>query len=247
MGPARSRERAAVTAVPGAAYAARRSWPAWDRSRITCRSSSQDGFAIADFIHEGNGDIWELALETGPAPHAGWMLVEEQSEGGDVLARASASDPAFARGMKRVCEGGGVALYDGTDSNSDAKRNCLHVIARLQLLPPEPDPDREVVGPAAEIDLVEPAKPIVEVGFGARDSASRRRRSAVSPAEADAAEHDGPGRVALRDELIAEDRDCRAEVDELADLAVPPVDDAEARAEVRLHARSPGRAAARAP
>ena len=48
---------------------------------------SQHGFAIADFIHEGNGALWELALETGPAPHAGWMLVEEESEGGDVLAQ----------------------------------------------------------------------------------------------------------------------------------------------------------------
>ena len=48
---------------------------------------SHHGFAIADFIHEGNGALWDLALETGPAPHAGWMLVEEQSEGGDVLAQ----------------------------------------------------------------------------------------------------------------------------------------------------------------
>jgi hypothetical protein len=39
------------------------------------------------------------------------MLVEEQAEGGDVLARAILRDPAFADGMMRVCEGGGVALY----------------------------------------------------------------------------------------------------------------------------------------
>jgi hypothetical protein len=70
-----------------------------------------DGFAIADFIHEGNGVIWQLALETGPAPHAGWMLVEEQAEGGDVLAQRIRRDPAFTRGMRRMCEGGGVALY----------------------------------------------------------------------------------------------------------------------------------------
>jgi hypothetical protein len=72
---------------------------------------SEEGFAIADFIHEGNGVIWELALETGPAPHAGWMLAEEQSEGGDVLAQRIRRDPSFARGMRRICEGGGVALY----------------------------------------------------------------------------------------------------------------------------------------
>lgn len=69
------------------------------------------GLAIADFVHEGNGVIWELALETGPAPHAGWMLVEDEAEGGDVLAQRIRQNPAFTRGMSRVCAGGGVALY----------------------------------------------------------------------------------------------------------------------------------------
>ena len=72
---------------------------------------SEEGFALADFVHEGNGAIWALAMETGPAPHTGWMLVEEQAEGGDVLAQRIRRDPAFARGMTRVCDGGGVALY----------------------------------------------------------------------------------------------------------------------------------------
>lgn len=73
------------------------------------------GFDIADFVHEGNGAIWELALETGPAPHAGWMLVEERAEGGDVLAGKIRGAPAFADRMTRVCEGGGVALYRRQD------------------------------------------------------------------------------------------------------------------------------------
>ena len=72
---------------------------------------SLQGFAIADFIHEGNGALWDLALETGPASHAGWMLAEEQSEGGDVLAQHVRRDQDFVRGMTKVCEGGGVALY----------------------------------------------------------------------------------------------------------------------------------------
>jgi hypothetical protein len=72
---------------------------------------SHDGFAIADFVHEGNGAIWESALDTGPAPHVGWMLVEERSEGGDVLAQRIRRDAAFTTDMTRVCEGGGVALY----------------------------------------------------------------------------------------------------------------------------------------
>ena len=75
---------------------------------------SREGFDLADFVNEGNGVIWEQALETGPAPHAGWMLVEEQAEGGDVLAQRVRSAAAFARRMERVCEGGGVALYRRT-------------------------------------------------------------------------------------------------------------------------------------
>ncbi len=72
---------------------------------------SRDGFAISDFVHEGNGAIWELALATAPAAHAGWMIVEEQSEGGDILARRMREDVTFAAGMTRVCAGGGIALY----------------------------------------------------------------------------------------------------------------------------------------
>ena len=49
---------------------------------------SAQGFALADFINEGNGTIWDIALGNGPAPLAGWMLVEEHAEGGDVLAAA---------------------------------------------------------------------------------------------------------------------------------------------------------------
>jgi hypothetical protein len=72
---------------------------------------SSAGFTIADFVNEGNGTIWDLALETGPAPHAGWMLAEEQAEGGDLLAERIRGKPAFAAHMVPVCEGGGVRLY----------------------------------------------------------------------------------------------------------------------------------------
>ena len=72
---------------------------------------SREGFRIADFIHEGNGDLWTFALETGPAPHAGWMIVEEQSEGGDILTHRMREDAGFTRRMIRTCAGGGIALY----------------------------------------------------------------------------------------------------------------------------------------
>jgi hypothetical protein len=72
---------------------------------------SHEGLDISDFVNEGNGVIWEMALETGPAPHAGWMLVEEQAEGGDVLAQLIRQRPHFLDGMTRTCDGGGVTLY----------------------------------------------------------------------------------------------------------------------------------------
>lgn len=72
---------------------------------------SWHGFALRDFVHEGNGIIWEAVLESGPAPHVGWMLVEEVAEGGDVLAQRIRRDPSFTKGMTQVCASGGVVLY----------------------------------------------------------------------------------------------------------------------------------------
>jgi hypothetical protein len=71
---------------------------------------SRDGFRIRDFLHEGNGDIWLNALDN-PRPYAGWLLIEEQAEGGDMLAKRSRENPRFLDGFSRVCEAAGVALY----------------------------------------------------------------------------------------------------------------------------------------
>ena len=74
------------------------------------QEASASGFAIRDFLHEGNGDIWLAALER-PQLFADWLLIEEKAEGGDMLARAARERPAFLDGYQRVCEGAGLALY----------------------------------------------------------------------------------------------------------------------------------------
>ena len=71
---------------------------------------SRDGFSLRRFLHEGNGDIWLWALN-GPRRYAGWLLIEEKAEGGDMLAQIARSRPAFLDGYRRVCDGAGVALY----------------------------------------------------------------------------------------------------------------------------------------
>ena len=71
---------------------------------------SAHGFAIHDFLHEGNGDIWNFAVED-PKPVVGWIAIEEKAEGGDALYREVKRHPAFLDGFSRVAEGGGVALY----------------------------------------------------------------------------------------------------------------------------------------
>jgi hypothetical protein len=71
---------------------------------------SRSGFQIRDFLHEGNGDIWLNAL-VDPRPFAGWLLIEEQAEGGDMLAKRARENPAFLAGFSRVCEAAGLALY----------------------------------------------------------------------------------------------------------------------------------------
>jgi hypothetical protein len=71
---------------------------------------SNDGFRIRDFLHEGNGEIWRAALEH-PSPHAEWILIEEEAEGGDMLAQRARTRPGYLAAYARVAEGGGVALY----------------------------------------------------------------------------------------------------------------------------------------
>jgi len=71
---------------------------------------SAHGFAIEDFLHEGNGDIWSFAM-TDPKAVVGWMAIEEKAEGGDALYLEAKRHPAFLDGFIRVAEGGGVALY----------------------------------------------------------------------------------------------------------------------------------------
>ena len=74
------------------------------------QEASAAGFAIRDFLHEGNGDIWLAALER-PQLVADWLLIEEKAEGGDMLAHIARERPAFLDGYQRVCEGAGLALY----------------------------------------------------------------------------------------------------------------------------------------
>jgi hypothetical protein len=71
---------------------------------------SKAGFSIRDFLHEGNGDIWLSALDS-PRPYAGWILIEEKAEGGDMLAAIARERPSFLDGYRRVCEAAGLALY----------------------------------------------------------------------------------------------------------------------------------------
>jgi hypothetical protein len=74
------------------------------------QEAAGDGFAIAHFVHEGNGDLW-LSARTAPTRYVEWMLIEERAEGGDELAARARTDASFLAGMERVAEGGGVALY----------------------------------------------------------------------------------------------------------------------------------------
>jgi hypothetical protein len=72
---------------------------------------SLDGFDLDDFIHEGSGPIWQHAYYFEPSLFAGWVLVEEAAEGGDMLYQKQKSSPGFLAAYDRVCEAGNVALY----------------------------------------------------------------------------------------------------------------------------------------
>ena len=69
------------------------------------------GFDLDDFLHEGSGPMWLHAYHWEPWLIAGWILVEEKAEGGDMLYQRQREWPGFLEHYTRVCEGGNVALY----------------------------------------------------------------------------------------------------------------------------------------
>jgi hypothetical protein len=85
------------------------------------QETSHDGFNLRDFLHEGNGDIWLAALN-GPRAYAGWLLIEEKAEGGDLLAKRAREYPPFLDGYSRICEGAGLALYERQNRMLNVKR-----------------------------------------------------------------------------------------------------------------------------
>jgi hypothetical protein len=72
---------------------------------------SHAGFDLDDFIHEGSGPLWLVALNEDPSLAVGWVLMEEAAEGGDLLSQRLKPSPKFLARFERVCEGGNVALY----------------------------------------------------------------------------------------------------------------------------------------
>jgi hypothetical protein len=72
---------------------------------------SHIGLDLDDFIHEGSGPLWAVALHEDPSLAVGWVLIEEAAEGGDLLSQQAKQSPKFLARFARVCEGGNVALY----------------------------------------------------------------------------------------------------------------------------------------
>jgi hypothetical protein len=105
-----SRERRQVTACLARDYRGDKILASMGSLAHYMQETSAAGFAIRDYVHEGNGPIWEASIAR-PQTFVGWILVEERAEGGDILAARGRSNPAFFQGFTRVCEGGGVALY----------------------------------------------------------------------------------------------------------------------------------------
>ncbi|HEX6324813.1 MAG TPA: hypothetical protein VFZ36_13885 [Vicinamibacterales bacterium] len=92
---------------------------AWDGTPILMSMGSlahymhdlgREGFDLADFLHEGNGEIWNAAVAD-PASHVTFLIVEERAEGGDMFAHLLKDRPDIAARFERIAAGGNVALY----------------------------------------------------------------------------------------------------------------------------------------
>jgi hypothetical protein len=67
--------------------------------------TSRIGLRIRDYIHENIGQLWMDSLVSA-GRHAGWVVIEEHAEGGDVLAKRCDSAPAFLTGFEKERAGG---------------------------------------------------------------------------------------------------------------------------------------------
>ena len=171
------------------------------------QEASRAGFAIRDFLHEGNGDIWLAALER-PAPVRG--LDADRGEGG--RRRHARAPGARAAGVSRR-DTSASAKAPGSRSTEGTERlraeGCEPGPQPSALSPQpcsEPDVDREQVGEAAEIDLG-----AGEVLVGGQIALRRLVPDLAADAprpdrNAHAAENHRAGRGAAADEGAAEDR-----------------------------------------
>jgi hypothetical protein len=108
--------RAGVTACLGSPDSGEKIMASMGSLAHYMQETSRSGFAIRNFLHEGNGDLWLAALED-PRPFAAWVLIEEKAQGGDMLAKRSREHPGFLGGYARICEGAGLALYKRAEGN----------------------------------------------------------------------------------------------------------------------------------
>ncbi|MEO7191080.1 MAG: hypothetical protein ABI051_08485 [Vicinamibacterales bacterium] len=84
------------------------------------QEASGGGLNIRNFVHEGNGDLWQAATRA-PRRYVNWVLIEERAEGGDMLAARAHEDANFLDGFTRAASGGGLVLYRKILDVSDAK------------------------------------------------------------------------------------------------------------------------------
>lgn len=104
------RDRALVTAYLTAHYDGQPILISMNSLGHYMQELSAIGLPLRAFIHMGNGDLWAAAYAH-PERHAGWVLIEEQAEGGDEIARRVHENPAYLDAFERVVSGGGAVLF----------------------------------------------------------------------------------------------------------------------------------------
>ena len=122
------------------------------------QEASIAGFNVADFLHEGNGDLWTSALQS-PRRHVRWILIEEQAEGGDLLAqRARARSTNSSRSSGEWPKAAGWRCIDvdhdsvragvPTRCRRATETACRRAQAALPSVAPGRVPARAGAGPA---------------------------------------------------------------------------------------------------
>ena len=103
-----SEARRRVTSCLSAGYRGEKIFASMGSLAHYMQELSREGFTVADFVHEGNGVIWQSRCRRVRAFTRAGCWWRNSLKAATALLQRIRQDATFAQGMTRICDGGVV-------------------------------------------------------------------------------------------------------------------------------------------